>query len=134
MSTQNTPMASTPTPYQPSTGHRPRATRARRALVAIVAAATALTMSTGIASARTLGGVDEGLIVRWCNQAMGLNILGAAGPMDLFNAYSWKCATTPWIWNGPGVNMNAVCTMQYGSPAWAFTDNPHWAHSWHCRR
>lgn len=121
-----------------SARRRRSATAARRALrhllLALVAAATAVTMSTGVASARTLGGVDEGLIVRWCDRTMGLNILGAAGPMDLFNAYSWKCATTPWIWNGPGVDMNAVCTLQYGSPAWAFTDNPHWAHSWHRRR
>jgi hypothetical protein len=117
-----------------ATGRRTRRVTAKKVLVVFAVATTALVLSTGIASARTLGGVDEGLIVRWCNRAMGLNILAAAGPMDLFNAYSWKCATTPWIWNGPGIDMNAVCTMQYGSPAWAFTDNPHWAHSWHCRR
>lgn len=109
----------------------------RRQLIPMLTASGMLAVAialAGSASAQNLGGVDEGKIREWCGHKLGLNVLAAAGPSDLYNAYSWKCGRTPWIWDGGGVDMNAVCTMQYGSPAYAYTDNPHWAHSWNCRR
>jgi hypothetical protein len=90
--------------------------------------------SQGPTVSRDLGPVNEDLIRQYCNQAMGLNILGAAGPADFNNPYSWKCGTTPWIWNGPGVDMNAVCVMQFGPGVSSYVSDQHSAHAWRCHR
>lgn len=106
-------------------------------LAKVIASAAALAAGLALApevNAQVLGGVDSNVTRKYCGQKLGLNVLAAAGPADLFNAYSWRCGRTPWIWDGGGVDFNRVCTMQYGAPAYAYTTNPKWAHSWMCRR
>ncbi len=98
-------------------------------------AMTGVTLANpGIASAGTLGSIGASEFARWCNWKRGTNVLYNAGPMNLWDAYSWQCTLTPAIPTGMGIDVNSACTLRYGRPAYAYTTNAKWAHSWMCRR
>jgi len=61
------------------------------------------------------------------------NVMYGAGSLNLWDAYSWRCIIMPGI-PMRRIDANAACTLKYGSPAWEYTTNPRWAHSWMCRR
>jgi hypothetical protein len=83
---------------------------------------------------QVLGPVDGGDVAAWCNASHGTNIIYSAGPMNLSDPYSWHCTLPPYFIPGDGVDMNAACTLKYGSPAYSFVGDAHQAHSWMCRR
>jgi hypothetical protein len=88
------------------------------------------------AHAVTLGGVGYDEANRYCvehNSSRGGGRAYNARPQDAFNAYSWGCFYVNINWVS-GVDFNRACTIKYGSPAYAFTNNPGWAWSWMCRR
>ena len=52
----------------------------------------------------------------------------------LNSAHDGVNISSPYFIPGDGVDMNAACTLKYGSPAYSFVGDPHQAHSWMCRR
>lgn len=93
-----------------------------------------ITLSTllapATASAAVLGNPD---FRGFCNFKHRTSLLFNAGPIDLFNAYTWRCTLPPGI-PVDDIDVNAACRWKYGGNAYGFTTNPGWAHSWQCRR
>lgn len=101
-----------------------------RGLAVAIAAVFSAMLTPATASAAVLGPPD---FARWCNWKNGTNVLYSAGPLNLWDAYSWRCTLPPGI-PTIGIDANSACTLKYGRGATAFTTNPGWAHSWQCRR
>jgi len=110
----------------------PRRIAARFLTSSLAAFAVCLAAVAGSppASAATLGSPNLG---GYCNFKHGTNVLFSAGPLNLFDAYSWRCTLPP---GSPvdGIDVNAACRWQYGNGAYGYTTNRNWAHSWQCRR
>lgn len=103
------------------------------AVAALVGVSCIAMTNPAPATAATLGPVGATEFGRWCNVKHRTNVLYSAGPLNLWDAYSWRCTLPPGI-PTIGVDANAACTLRYGSPAYSYTTNPKWAHSWMCRR
>lgn len=98
------------------------------ALVTVGVATAVLNPAT--ASAAVLGSPN---LAGYCNKMHRTNVLFSAGPLNLFDAYSWRCTLPPGV-PVDGIDVNAACRWQHGANAYVFTTNPKWAHSWQCRR
>jgi hypothetical protein len=107
--------------------------RATLAAFTTLAVAPALIFAPGVASAAVLGGVGYDEANKYCNERFHSRGAYNARPQDAFNAYSWGCFYVNINWSS-GVDFNRACTIKYGSPAYAYSNNPKWAWSWMCRR
>jgi hypothetical protein len=103
--------------------------------VAAVASTTGIALALGavgtttVAQADNLGSPD---LNGYCRSLHGGNDLYAAGPMDLFDANSWKCVVPPGV-PTDSVDVNAACHWQHGPSAMAVTNDPKAARSWSCQ-
>jgi hypothetical protein len=93
------------------------------AITAALAVGFGLVFARGVASAGVLGGVGYDEANKYCNERFGSRGAYNARPQDAFNAYSWGCFYVNINWSS-GVDFNRACTIKYGSPAYAYSNNP----------
>lgn len=104
----------------------------RRCAAGITSAALAIGAAVAMPPTAKADNVGAPDLNGYCRSLHGGNDLYAAGPMDLFNANSWKCVVPPGI-PTEDVSVDAACKWQFGPDASAVTSDPKAARSWSCQ-